>query len=122
MNIYSQLSIPLLITLSLAFSKFFVQEKAKEWEGFLAYLPKVNTILIILGLTWCLLVLTRILKENLLKQFDILKEDNLKARKIYTTNFGFCQELPDSLGFACTCAGKKDRFHPEKLSGSVAKI
>lgn len=84
MNIYSRLYIPLLITLSLAFSKFFVQEKAKEWEGFLAYLPKVNTILIILGFTWCLLVLTRILKENLLKQFDISKEDNLKARKIYT--------------------------------------
>jgi small-conductance mechanosensitive channel len=84
MNGYSRLFVPLLITLSLAFSKIFFQEKAKEWEGLLAYLPKVNTILIILGFTWCLLILTRILKNNLLNQFDISKEDNLKARKIYT--------------------------------------
>ncbi len=84
MNVYSRLFIPLLITIALALAKFFLNEKAQKWEGLLGYLPKVNTILIILGFTWCLLVLTRILKENLLKQFDISKEDNLKARKIYT--------------------------------------
>lgn len=84
MNVYSRLFIPLLITVSLAILKFFLQEKSKEWEGLLEYLPKVNTVLIILGFTWVLLVLTRILKDNLLKQFDISKEDNLKARKIYT--------------------------------------
>jgi small-conductance mechanosensitive channel len=49
-----------------------------------AYLPKVNTVLIILGFTWCLLVLSKILKERLLKQYDLSKEDNLRARKIYT--------------------------------------
>lgn len=84
MNVYSRLFIPLLLTLSLALAKFFLQESSKDWEGLLAYLPKVNTVLIILGFTWCLLVLSRILKENLLRQFDISKEDNLKARKIYT--------------------------------------
>jgi small-conductance mechanosensitive channel len=84
MNAYSRLFIPLFLTLSLALAKFFLQEKSKDWEGLLAYLPKVNTVLIILGFTWCLLVLSWILKENLLRQFDISKEDNLKARKIYT--------------------------------------
>ena len=84
MNMYARLFIPLLITLSLALAKFFLRERAQDWDGFFAYLPKVNTVLIILGLTWCLLVLTRILKDNLLRQFDISKEDNLKARKIYT--------------------------------------
>lgn len=84
MNVYSRLFIPLLLTLSLALAKFFLQESSKDWEGLLAYLPKVNTVLIILGFTWCLLVLSRILKDNLLRQFDISKEDNLKARKIYT--------------------------------------
>lgn len=84
MNVYSRLFIPLLITISLAFAKFFLQEKSKEWEGLFAYLPKVNTVLIILGLTWCLLVLTGILKKSLLGQYDISKEDNLQARKVYT--------------------------------------
>lgn len=84
MNVYSRLLIPLLITISLVLTKFLLAEKSTDWEGLFAYLPKINTVLIILGLTWCLLVLTRILKDNLLKQFDISKEDNLKARKIYT--------------------------------------
>lgn len=84
MNVYSRLFIPLLITLSLVLAKLFLRERAQDWEGIFAYLPKVNTVLIILGLTWCLLVLSRILKDNLLKQFDISQEDNLKARKIYT--------------------------------------
>jgi small-conductance mechanosensitive channel len=84
MNVYSRLFIPLLITISLAVSKFLLYEKSKEWEGLFAYLPKANTVLIILGFTWCLLVLSRILKESLLKQYDISKEDNLRARKIYT--------------------------------------
>jgi small-conductance mechanosensitive channel len=84
MNAYSRLFIPLLITISLAVSKFLLYEKSKEWEGLFGYLPKANTVLIILGFTWCLLVLSRILKEGLLNQYDISKEDNLRARKIYT--------------------------------------
>ena len=84
MNVYSRLFIPLLITISLAVSKFLLHEKSDEWDGLFAYLPKVNTVLIILGFTWCLLVLSKILKERLLKQYDLSKEDNLRARKIYT--------------------------------------
>lgn len=37
-----------------------------------------------MGFTWCLLVLTGILKQVFLKQFDINQEDNLRARKVYT--------------------------------------
>lgn len=84
MNVYSRLFIPLLITISLAVSKFLLHEKSDKWDGLFAYLPKVNTVLIILGFTWCLLVLSKILKERLLKQYDLSKEDNLRARKIYT--------------------------------------
>ncbi|SEF84372.1 mechanosensitive ion channel family protein [Algoriphagus boritolerans] len=84
MNVYSRLFIPLLLTLSLAFAKFFLQEKSKDWDGVFSYLPKINTVLIILGITWCLLIMTRILKDNLLRKFDISQENNLKARKIST--------------------------------------
>lgn len=84
MKYYSRLVIPLLISLALALSKFFLHEESKEWEGIWAYLPKVNTVLIILGFTWCFLILSQILKGSLLRQYDISIEDNLKARKIYT--------------------------------------
>lgn len=84
MNGYSRLAIPLIVSLSLALLNFFLLERFKEWEGIWTYLPKINTVLIILGFTWSLLVLSQILKESLLKQFDISIEDNLKARKIYT--------------------------------------
>lgn len=84
MKYYSRLVFPLVISLILALSKFFLQEKSKEWEGIWSYLPKVNTVLIILGFTWCLLIMSQILKGSLLRQYDISSEDNLRARKIYT--------------------------------------
>ncbi len=84
MNIYKRLIFPLLITLFLGFTKIYFGEAAKSWEGILAYLPHLNTIFIISGFTWCLLVLIKIGKISLLKQYDINQENNLKARKVYT--------------------------------------
>lgn len=73
-----------MITLFLGFTKIYFGEAAKSWEGILAYLPHLNTIFIISGFTWCLLVLIKIGKISLLKQYDINQENNLKARKVYT--------------------------------------
>jgi small-conductance mechanosensitive channel len=84
MNLYTRLVLPLLITIFLGFTKIYFGEAAKSWEGVLSYLPHMNTVLIICGLTWSLLVLTKIGKIALLKQYDINQEDNLKARKVYT--------------------------------------
>jgi small-conductance mechanosensitive channel len=84
MNIYKRLIFPLLITLFLGFTKIYFGETSKTWEGILAYLPHLNTIFIISGFTWCLLVLIKIGKISLLKQYDINQENNLKARKVYT--------------------------------------
>ncbi|NVK49088.1 MAG: mechanosensitive ion channel family protein [Cyclobacteriaceae bacterium] len=84
MKIYRRLIIPLLVTLLLVFAKIYFRGQSESWEGLLGWLPHLNTILIISGFTWCLLVLTGILKRIFLKQFDISQEDNLRARKIYT--------------------------------------
>jgi small-conductance mechanosensitive channel len=84
MNLYKRLVFPLLITSFLSFTQIYFGEDSKSWEGVLAYLPHFNTVFIICGFTWCLLVLTKIGKKTLLKQYDISKEDNLKARKVYT--------------------------------------
>ncbi|MCS5490850.1 mechanosensitive ion channel family protein [Algoriphagus limi] len=84
MKIYRRLIIPLLVTILLVFAKLYFRGESENWEGLLGWLPHLNTILIISGFTWCLLVLTGILKRIFLKQFDISQEDNLRARKIYT--------------------------------------
>ncbi len=84
MKYYTRLVLPILVTLVLGFSKIYFGDVSQNWEGVLSYLPHLNTVLIILGFTWCLLILTKIGKITLLKQYDINQEDNLKARKVYT--------------------------------------
>ncbi len=84
MKRYNRLILPLIITGLLVFLKLYFEKDAKEWTGLWSYLPHVNAILIIVGFTSCLLVLTGILKRLFLRQFDISKEDNLRARKVYT--------------------------------------
>lgn len=84
MKYYTRLIIPLVVTLALAFSRFYFGSISKNWEGVWSYLPHINTVLIISGFTWCLLVLMQILKKIFLKQYDISKEDNLRARKVLT--------------------------------------
>lgn len=84
MKNYLKLILPLLVTAILVFLKFYFDEDAKTWEGIWSYIPHLNTILIISGLTWSALVLIRIFKQLFLKKFDISKEDNLRARKVYT--------------------------------------
>ncbi|WP_439473900.1 mechanosensitive ion channel family protein [Algoriphagus formosus] len=84
MKNYRRLIIPFLVTLVLVLAKIYFREESATWTGFFSVLPHINTILIILGFTWCLLVLTGILKRVFLKQFDISQENNLRARKVYT--------------------------------------
>ncbi|PZX58470.1 small-conductance mechanosensitive channel [Algoriphagus ratkowskyi] len=84
MKYYTRLVLPLLVTLILGFSKIFYGDVSKEWVGIWSYLPHFNTILIICGLSWCLFVLLKVMKKIFIKQYDISKEDNLKARKVLT--------------------------------------
>ncbi|TDK44166.1 mechanosensitive ion channel family protein [Algoriphagus formosus] len=84
MKNYRRLIIPFLVTLVLVLAKIYFREESATWTGLFSVLPHINTILIILGFTWCLLVLTGILKRIFLKQFDINQENNLRARKVYT--------------------------------------
>lgn len=84
MKRYTKLILPILVTLTLVFLKFYLKEDAQSWEGVFSFLPHLNTILIIAGVTWSIIILIKIFKITFLKQFDISKEDNLKARKVYT--------------------------------------
>ncbi len=84
MKYYKQLILPLIVTLTLGFLKIYLGPQSIDWEGWMAFLPHLNTVLIIFGFTWCLLVTMQIVKSMFLKQYDISKEDNLRARKVYT--------------------------------------
>lgn len=84
MKINNRLILPLLTTTILLLAKFYLHEQSQAWSGFFQYLSAVNTILIIVGVVWTLLVGTGIAKREFLKNYDINQEDNLKARKIYT--------------------------------------
>ncbi|MEN2282913.1 mechanosensitive ion channel family protein [Algoriphagus sp. SE2] len=84
MKRYTKLILPILVTLTLIILKIYLKEYSKDWEGIFSYLPHLNTVLIISGIAWSLIILIKIFKITFLKQFDISKEDNLKARKVYT--------------------------------------
>ncbi|WP_425636821.1 mechanosensitive ion channel family protein [Algoriphagus yeomjeoni] len=84
MKYYTRLVIPFLVTVGLAFTKLYYGGISKDWEGIWSYLPHINTVLIICGFTWCLIVLMKILKKIFIRQYDMSEEDNLKARKVLT--------------------------------------
>lgn len=84
MKYYFKLVIPILATLALGFSKIYYGSVSKDWEGIWSYLPHINTVLIICGVTWSLIVLMKILKKIFIRQYDMTEEDNLKARKVLT--------------------------------------
>ncbi|MDN3204174.1 mechanosensitive ion channel family protein [Algoriphagus sediminis] len=84
MNYYTRLVLPLTVTIILVILKIYLGDKSQHWEGIFSYVPHLNTVLIISGFTWSALVLISIFKKAFLKQYDINKEDNLRARKVYT--------------------------------------
>lgn len=84
MKKYRRLILPLAVTLLLVILKIVLGPKSQYWGGPFAYLPHLNTILIISGFTWCLLELIKIFKIFFLRHYDITQEDNLRARKAYT--------------------------------------
>ncbi|GAB2495343.1 mechanosensitive ion channel family protein [Algoriphagus taiwanensis] len=84
MNINKRLILPLLTTAILLLAKFYLREEAQTWTGLFTYLSPINTVLIIIGVVWTLLVGTGIAKREFLKNYAINQEDNLKARKVYT--------------------------------------
>ncbi len=78
------------IILSIFFTIVFLSVKpmlglyTEHAKGILSILYNNSHILVTIGISWFLIVLTRTLKTAYLKKFDISKEDNLTSRKVYT--------------------------------------
>jgi small-conductance mechanosensitive channel len=47
-------------------------------------LQKTGTLLIIFAITWLLIAIIRIVKQKVIKNYDVSASNNLKARRIYT--------------------------------------
>jgi len=47
-------------------------------------LTKISTLLFILSITWLLISILRIIKRNIVSNYDVHASNNLKARQIYT--------------------------------------
>ena len=55
-----------------------------EEENLTYLIKKGSSILLILSITWILIVALKVIKLKLLNKYDISKEDNLEARKLFT--------------------------------------
>lgn len=84
MKRHYKLIISILITIGLLFIKPFIAYYANQDDGVYLVVYKYAHILVIIGVAWVLIELTRSLKTLFLSRFDISKEDNLKYRKVYT--------------------------------------
>jgi len=75
--------IPLVLFLLGTFLQFTI---VKDFFGDLnfTYTNQISTLLFILSVTWTLIVFLKVLKNKILRSYDIQKKNNLKARKILT--------------------------------------
>ena len=77
----------ILSTILLTFLAFYMQifsflDESNFWVS--ASIIALRYILILASSSWILIEIVRILKNRLLKKFDITSEDNLKSRKLHT--------------------------------------
>lgn len=57
---------------------------SEQWNMDLSPVVEQRRNFIIVAIAWFLIILLRRIKRQVLKQYDINKEDNLKSRKVYT--------------------------------------
>ena len=76
---------PVLIFLIAIFLKYGISYFVNIEEENITYLiKKGSAISLVLSIAWTIIVLLKVVKFKYLNKFDLSKEDNLKARKLYT--------------------------------------
>lgn len=76
--------IPLLIFLASLILKVALISKIFRYEYTYYIVGVISTLGLILSTTWLIILTLKILKNRMLKRYDVNTSDNLKARKIYT--------------------------------------
>ena len=77
---FRKLAVPLV----LIFLSILVRMNALNLEDAGYWFRKSSTLLFILAMTWLIIALLKIVKQVILRNYDVGETDNLKARKIYT--------------------------------------
>ena len=83
-NFAQRVWIPLLIFLAALILKVALLSKIFIYEYTYNILQPISTLGLILSATWLIIITLKILKNRMLKKYDVNTSDNLKARKIYT--------------------------------------
>ena len=84
MKKYSKLLPSILFTIVFLFIKPIIETFTDHTEGVISVIYNFSHIPVIIGISWFLIGITRIIKILFLSRFDISKKDNLASRKVYT--------------------------------------
>lgn len=82
-NFAQRIKIPLLLFIVSLVLRIGVSSDVFD-ESYASVIGHIGTILIIISSTWFIIIGIRILKNSLVKRYDINASDNLNARKVYT--------------------------------------
>ncbi|MBW2961435.1 mechanosensitive ion channel family protein [Mesonia aestuariivivens] len=83
-NFAKRIQIPLLLFLIAIVIWIGKASKVFIDENFNYLASHLILILLVVSITWFLILLFKVFKRRLLSKYDVSKEDNLKARKVYT--------------------------------------
>jgi len=83
-NFAQRVWVPLLFFLAALILKVALLSKIFVYEYTYDILQPISTLGIIFSATWLIILTLKILKNRMLKKYDVNTSDNLKARKIYT--------------------------------------
>lgn len=83
-GIFKSLATPLLLLLVSFVIRIESLRELLNLEDAVYWFKKISTLLFIFSLTWLILVCLKIVKNVVLKNYDMGDADNLRARKIYT--------------------------------------
>ncbi|MUP47163.1 mechanosensitive ion channel [Gramella sp. BOM4] len=83
-NFAHRIRIPLLIFLASLLAKIAVLGNIFRYETTKEIFGHASTIGIILSIAWLLILLFKVVKNRMLRKYDMDSENNLKARKVYT--------------------------------------
>lgn len=80
----NRIRIPLFFLLLSLFGKAAVLSEVFRSESIERWVGHLSTLSMIFSIAWFLIVMVRVIKNQILRKYDINTPDNLKARKVYT--------------------------------------
>ncbi|HHN47493.1 MAG TPA: mechanosensitive ion channel [Bacteroidales bacterium] len=84
MKTLKRFGLPAAIFIIAGFLQYYTGTLDFIHDALVANLKKLGEVLWVLSITWIIIVMVRVAKQQFLSKYDINKADNLKTRKLYT--------------------------------------